>query len=168
MLEHVGQVHGVDPVGDFPGAAQVLPLDTGRGSARLLLAGLVQRPDHQAAAAAPARGLSQARDGEPAHRAHRGRRVPHSATEQPLGLIRCPVARMLGDRPAVAPAQPAGQRTEVLPGLQPRLWPGETGPHQIQQLPAFPRGQPRPYSGGSSRPGSCCPHKLHDRGAAAP
>ena len=52
MLADVGQVHGIDPVGDLPGAAQVLPLDPGRGRAGLLLAGLIQRPDHQLAPAA--------------------------------------------------------------------------------------------------------------------
>jgi hypothetical protein len=160
-------VHGVDPVGDLAGAAQVLPLHAGRGSARLLLAGLIQRPDHHPAATAPARGPGQARDGEPAHHPHRRVRVPHGPAEQPLGLIRCPVARMLSDRPPVTPGQAAGQRTQVLPGLQPRLRPGKTRPQQAQQLPAFPRGQPRPYPGGSSRPRFCCPHKLHDRGAAA-
>jgi hypothetical protein len=97
MLEHAGPVHDADPVGHFPGAARVLPLHARCGGARLLLARLVQRPGHQAAAAATTRSLLQARDGEPAHRAHRGGRVPDGAAEQPPGLIRCPVAR----RPAI-------------------------------------------------------------------
>ena len=168
MLEHAGPVHGADPVGHFPGATLVLPMHARCGGARLLLARLVQRPGHQAAAAATTRSLLQARDGEPAHRAHRGGRVPDGAAEQPPGLIRCPVAPMPGDRPAIAPGQAPSQRAEVLPGLQPRLRPGETGPQHAQKLPAFPRAQPRLYPDGSSRPRFCCPHKLHDRGAAAP
>ena len=153
MLAHIGQVHGVDPVGDLARAAQVLPLDAGRGSARLLLAGLIQRPDHQAAPpAGPPRGLVQAGDREPAHHAHRGERIPHGAVEQPLRPLRRPVTGMLGDRPAVAPGQAAGQGAEVLPGLQPRLRSWQSTAAAGPAAPAFPRGQPRPYPGGSSRP----------------
>ena len=36
-----------------------------------------------------------------------------------------------------------------------------------QQLPALPGAQPRPYPGSRSRLRFCCPHKLHDREAAA-
>jgi hypothetical protein len=41
----------------------------------LVLAGLIRRPGHHLAAAAPARGPGQARDGEPAHHPHRRVRV---------------------------------------------------------------------------------------------
>jgi hypothetical protein len=128
-LADVGQVDGIDPVGHFPGAAQVLPLHARRGGARLLLAGLIQRPDHQPApAAGTPRRLGQAGDSEPAHRSSRRGCVPHGPAEQPLGLIRRPVPGMLGDRPAVTPGQAAGQGAKVLPGLHPRLGPGETRP----------------------------------------
>jgi hypothetical protein len=52
----------VIPVRHLPSAAQVVPLDPGGGRALLDLTGLIQRPDHQAAAPArPARRLLQAR-----------------------------------------------------------------------------------------------------------
>ena len=69
MFAHIRQVHGVDPVGDLARAAQVLPLHAGRRVALLLLARLIQRPDHQAAppagTAAPLRPGRRPRTGAP-------------------------------------------------------------------------------------------------------
>ena len=77
LLPHVGQVHGVDPVGHLARAPQVLPLDPAGGLAGLFLPGLVDRPDHQAAAPPPAPGrLLQPGHREPAHHAHRGEACP--------------------------------------------------------------------------------------------
>src|SRR5712692_7832357 len=73
-----------------------------RGLTGLFLPGLIDRPDHQAAApAAAARRLLQPRRREPAHHGHRGERVPARVIEQPLGLIWRPVPGMPGDAPPV-------------------------------------------------------------------
>jgi hypothetical protein len=156
-------------VGDLARAAQVLALHASRGGARLFLARLIQRPDHQPAPpATEPRRFSQPGDREPADHAHRRERIPHRPVQQPLRPIRRPVSGMLGDRPAIALRQPADQRTYILARLQPRLRPGETRPQRNQQFPALPRAQARPYPGSRSRLRFCCPHKLHDREAAAP
>jgi hypothetical protein len=47
-------------------------------------------------------------------------------------------SRVLGDRPAVAPGQPSGHRTEAFPGRQPRLWTGGTEPRQRPSQPSHP------------------------------
>ena len=168
MLAHIRQVHGIDPVGDLARAPQVLPLDTGRGDARLFLTRLVQRPDHQAAPPpATEAGFIQPGYREPPDHAHRRERVPCRAAEQPLRPVRRTVSRVLGDRPAIASRQPADQRAEVLARLQPRLGPGEARSQQNQQFPALPRTQARPYPRSRSRLRFCCSHKPHDRGAAA-
>jgi hypothetical protein len=57
-LAGVGQVDGGDPIGHLPGAAEIVALDAGRAVTLLDLAGLVDRADRQAAAAAEAGGLS--------------------------------------------------------------------------------------------------------------
>ena len=138
-LAHIRQMHGVDPVGDPARAAQVLPLHAGCGLALLLLAGLVQRPDHQAAPPPGTAGcLIQAGHREPAHHAIAAK-VSHEArlsSRCVLSGARSP--RMLGDRPAVTLRQPADQRIDILAGLQPRLRPCETRSQQAQQLPALP------------------------------
>ena len=92
------------------------------GLAVLLLPGLIQRPDRQAAAApGPARRLIQPRDREPAHRAHRRGLVPARAVQQPLRSVRRPVTDQLRDRPPVAPRQVAHHRRGIAGRLQPRL-----------------------------------------------
>ena len=119
MLAHVREVDSIDPVRDPACAAEVLALDAGRGSALLLLARLIQRADHQAAPlTGPPRRFIQAGHREPAHHAHRRKGVPRGTAEQPLRPARRPVSRMLGDRPAITPRQAAGQRTDILAGLQ--------------------------------------------------
>ena len=140
-------------------------------AALLLLARLIQRPDHQAAPLPGlARRLIQPGHREPADYAHRRGGVPRRPAEQPLRPVRRPVTRMLGDRPAVAPCQPASQRTEILPRLQPRLRPGETRSQQGQHFPALPGAQARPYPGSRSRLRFCCRHthmiarRLHPSG----
>ena len=82
MLAHVREVDSIDPVRDPAGAAQVLALDAGRGSALLLLARLIQRADHQAAAPPGTPGcLIESGHGELAHHAHRCERVPGRPVE---------------------------------------------------------------------------------------
>ena len=156
---HVRQVHGVDPVGHLARAAQVLPLHPGGAAARLVLPGLVDRADHQAAAPAGlARGLIQPGHREPAHHPHRREGVPDCPVEQPLRPVRRPVPRMLGDRPPVPSAQLAHHCGGVLARLQPRLCPREARPQQLQQLSPFPAAQRGAYPGGSSRLRFCCRH----------
>jgi hypothetical protein len=122
------------------------------GLAGLLLPGLVDRPDHQPAAAFPApRRLLQALHREPAHRVHRGEGVPAGVVEQPLGLVRRLVPGMASDAPPVALWQLAHHRGGVLARLQPRPGPREARPQQFQQLKAFPQRQPGAYPDGSSR-----------------
>jgi hypothetical protein len=128
--------------------------------ALLDLAGLIDRPDRQAAAAAGAGGgLVQPGNSEPAHHFHHRDGVPDRPGEQPLHPVRGPVPGPLGQRPAVTPGQIAHQRGRVLARLQPRLHPHETGPQQFQQLSAFPPAQADAYPGGSSRLRMCCRHK---------
>ena len=158
-LAGIGQVHGSDPVSYFPGAAQVVALDAGGALALLDLAGLIDRPDGKAPAAAVAGGLVQSGDGEPAHRPHHRQGVPDRPAEQPLHPVRRPVPGPLGQRPAITSRQITHQRSGVLAGLQPRLHPRETRTHQFQQLIAFPPAKASAYPGGSSRLRSCCPHK---------
>jgi hypothetical protein len=63
-------------------AAQVLPLHTRGGLALLLLARLIQRADHQAAAPPGTPGcLIESGHGELAHHAHRCERVPGRPVE---------------------------------------------------------------------------------------
>jgi hypothetical protein len=148
---HVGQVHRGDPVGHLPRAPQVVALDSRRGLPGLLLPGLVDRADHQAAVPpAPRRGV-QAFHREPAHHAHRGGRVPDRVVQQPLDPVRRPVPAMPGDAPPVHPRQLAGQRRHILARLQPRLGPGKARPQQPQQLSPFPQRQPGAYADGSGR-----------------
>ncbi len=115
------------------------------------------------ARAAPAAGrtggLIQPGHREPAHHPHRRNGVPHRTAEQPLGLIRRPVARLRGDRPPVAFGDLAHHRGGVLARLQPRSCPREARPQQCQQLGSLPAGQRGAYPGGSSRLRFCCPHK---------
>ena len=123
------------------------------------LPGLIDRNDRQATLPGPSRGLIQARHGKPAHHRHRREGVSHGPVEQPLGLIRSPVADMLGYSPPVAPGQAAHQRSGVLASLQPRPHPRKARPQQSQQLSALPPAQLGTYPDGSSRLGFCCPHK---------
>ena len=159
LLPHVRQMNRVDAVGYLARAAQVLPLDPGGGLAGLFLPGLVDRPDHQAAAAFPApRRLLKPGHREPSHHAHRGEGVPAGVVQQPLGLIRRLVPGVPGDAPPVALRQLAHHRGGVLARLQPRPGPGETRPQQRQQLRPFPQRQPGAYPDGSSRLCSCTSH----------
>ena len=91
--------------------------------------------------------------------AHRRGLVPLGAAQQPLGLTRCPVARLLGGRPSVPRRQVAGQRGHVLPRLQPRLRPREARPQQSHQGRPLPRRLADPYPGSGSRLVLICPHK---------
>ena len=150
-LPHVAQVHGVDPVRHPARAPHVLAVGARRGTARLLLTGLVDRADRHPAAPAPPRCLLKPGHGEPPHHAHRRGRVPDRVVQQPLGLVRRPVPGMPGNGPPVHPRQLAGQRRHVLARLQPRLCAGKTRPQQPHQLGPFPKPQPGAYPCGSSR-----------------
>ena len=167
-LAGIGQVHRGDPVGCFPGAAQVVPLDPGRALALPVLAGLIDRADRQAAAAAGAGGLVQPADREPAHCPHHRGGVPDGPAEQPLHPVRGPVPGLLGERPAVAPGNLAHQRGGVLARLQPGLHPRETRAQQLQQLSAFPPGQARRLSWRQQPPPVLLSSHTHNRQAAAP
>ena len=152
LFPHVRQVHGVDPVRDAARAPQVLPFHSRGGFAGLFLPGLVDRADHQAAAPAAAPGgLLQPGHGEPAHHRHRSEGVRAGVIEQPLGLVRRPVADVPGDAPPVPLRQLAHHRSGVLARLQPRFCPRETRPQQLQQLSPFPQRQPDAYADGCSR-----------------
>jgi hypothetical protein len=153
---HVGQVHGVDPVGHLPRAPQVLALDSRRSFPGLFLPGLVDRADHHPAP--PPRRLPQALGREPAHHAHRGGGIPARVIQQPLGPVRRPVSVLPGDTPPVHPGQLADQCRYVLACLQPRLGPGKARPQQTQQLILFPQRQSGTYSDGSGRLCSCTLH----------
>jgi hypothetical protein len=84
-LPHVGQVHGVDAVGHLPRASQVLAFDPASGLVGLFLTGLIDRPDHQAAAAPAAPGcFLQPGHRKPAHHGHRGEGIPARVVQQPL------------------------------------------------------------------------------------
>ena len=159
-LPHIRQVHRVDPVRHPARAPHVLAFHPGGHLAGLLLAGLVDRPDHQPAPPpATARGFGQAGHREPADLAHRGERVPRCAVQQPLHPVRGAVPGMLGDRPPVPLRQLADQRRHILPGLLPRLGPGKARPQPSDQLSPFPDCLPSPYPGSSSRLRFICPHK---------
>ena len=151
-LLHIGQVHRVDPVRHPARAPHVLAFYPGSRLPGLLLAGLVDRSDHQPAPppAAPCR-LRQAGRREPADLPHRGQRVPRRPVQQPLHPVRRAVSRMLGDRPPVPPRQLADQRRHVLARLLPRLRPGKARPQPSYQLSPFPDRPPSPYPGSSSR-----------------
>ena len=91
--------------------------------------------------------------------AHRRGLVPRRPVQQPLGLVRRPVARLLADRPPVPRRQVADQRVQVLPGLQPRLRPRKARPEQPHQGRPLPQRPPCPYPGISSRLVFICHHK---------
>ena len=167
-LAHIRQMHRGDPVGYLAHAPQVVPLDAGRGTALLNLAGLIDRPAPQAPPpAAAAGGLLQPRHREQAHHPHRGEGVPDRAVQQPLGPLRSAIPCQLRDRPPIAPRQVTSQGSDVLASLKPRLASCKTRPQQRQQLSALPGRQGGPYPGSSSRLRFCCRH-THDRQAAAP
>jgi hypothetical protein len=127
-------MHRVDPVGHLARAAQVLPLHAGRGGARLLLAGLVQRPGHQAAPpSGTPRGLLQAGHGELADRSRihaarlssrwvfSGARSPAcSAIVQPLRLVR-PLARAHRYFPACSHGSVRAKHGRSKPRSSPRF-----------------------------------------------
>ena len=150
LLPHVRQVHRVDPVRDPVRAPHVLPFDAGSAFAFLLLAGLVQRPDHQVPAPPPAlaRGLVQSGDGEPAD-CREG--IPARPVQQPLRLVRRPVTHQPRHAPPVPLRQLAHHRAQVLARLQPQLHARETRPQAFQQLSTLPPGRPGAYPDGSSR-----------------
>jgi hypothetical protein len=159
-LAHIRQVHRGNPVGHLACTPQVLPFDTGRGSALLDLAGLIDRADPQAPPPASTPGrIIQPGHREPADHSHRGEGIPHRAAEQPLGPQRRPVPCLLGDRPAVPLGQATGQGPDIFARLAPRLHPHKARPQQPQQLTTLPGRQRGPYPGGSSRLRFCCCHE---------
>ena len=83
-LPHIRQVHRGDPIGHLAHTPQVVALDTGRGSALLDLAGLIQRPELQARRR-PA--------GRPPHPA----RPPRTAAPRPSPRT-CPTTARLSSR----------------------------------------------------------------------
>ena len=111
-LPHVGQVHGVDPVGHLPRAPQVLALDSRGGLAGLFLPGLIDRADHQA------RPASRAALPPPARPPRTG--APRSSRR------RCPSSRdsaAAGSGPASGPRR-AGRCSTRSPGAA--RWPAPT------------------------------------------
>ena len=122
---HVRQVHRVDPVGHPARAPQVLPFHARGGLAGLFLPGLVDRPDHQAAAPFPApRRLLQAGHREPAHHAHRGQRVPDSRDSAAAGSYPASCPRHAGrcsTRSAPA-ARSSPRRRTCLPAATAQSW----------------------------------------------
>ena len=169
LLPHQRHVHRVDPVRHPARAAHVLAFHPGGRLARLLLAGLVDRRDHQAAPppAAPRRPVQAGRR-EPADLAHRRQRVPRRPVQQPLRPVRRPVPGMLGHRPPVPLRQLADQRGHVLPRLLPRLASARSTPA------ARPSAQPvsgppaQPLSWQQQPPSIHLSSQTHDRQAAAP
>jgi hypothetical protein len=160
LFPHIRQVHHGDPIRHLAHTPQILPLDTRRRGALLLLAGLIQRPDRKPPPLTPAPGrLIQSGHREPAHHPHRGAGIPCRAVEQPLGPLRRPVPHPLRDRPPVPLGQVADQRPEVLARLQPRPRPRKTRPQQRQQLTTLPGHQGGPYPGSSSRLRFRCCHE---------
>jgi hypothetical protein len=164
-LAHIRQMHRGDPVGHLAHTPHVMPLDAGGGRALLDLAGLIDRPDPQPPPPArPAGRLIQPGHREIAHHPHRGDGVPNRPVQQPLGPLRCPVTRLLRDRPAIALGQVTGQGSDILARLQPRPDPREARPQQLQQLTTLPGRQGGPYPGSSSRLRFCCRHtRMIDR-----
>jgi hypothetical protein len=160
-LPHIRQVHRGDPISHLPGAPQIVPFDTRSRGAPLLLAGLIDRPDHQATPPPRTAGrLIQPSHREPAHHPHRRKGVPHRPVEQPLGPLRAAVSCLLGDCPPIPLRQAARHRRDVLARLQPRLHPHKESPQQLQQLSPLLLAQPSTYPGGTSRPRLCCRHIL--------
>ena len=169
LLPHIGQVHRVDPVRHPARAPHVLPLHPGRGLAGLLLPGLVDRPDHQAAPARPRRAASS----RPATANRRTSLIAANVSHAARFSSRC--VRSGVRSPAcwaiVHPFRLGSSLTSAdtyLPACSHVSAPHETRPQQPQQLDPFPAGQPGPYPGSSSRLRFCCLHKQHDRQAAAP
>ena len=137
--------HDIDPVGHPARTPQVLPLHSRGVLTGLLLPRLIE---HQYR---PSR-VTQVGQHERADLAHRVRRVPGGALQQPLHLVRGLVPGLLSQRPAVLARQVADQPGHVLACLPARLHPGEArrqAPHQLIQHPAGQTGLF--YSGGSSR-----------------
>jgi hypothetical protein len=157
--QHAGQMHRVDPVRHAARAPHVLALHPG-GLAGLLLAGLVNRPDHQPAPPpAAARRFLQAGRREPADLAHCGERVPRCPVQQPLSPVRGPVPGMLRDRPPVALRHLTDQRRHILNRMLPRLRPDKARPKASHELSTFLNRPPSPYPGSSSRLRFICSHK---------
>jgi len=89
VLADIGQANGTDPVLRPARAARMPAFHPGGGSPVLFLPGLIQRSGRQRPPAPPpGRGLVQASDREPAHRAHRRRVVPGGPVQQPLRPVR--------------------------------------------------------------------------------
>jgi hypothetical protein len=167
-LPRIRQVHRADPVRHPARAAHVLPFDAGRGTALLLLPGLVQRPrGHPARLAVPPGSAVQPGHREPAHGAHRPQGVPAGMIQQPLRPVRAAVPAEPGDAPPVTLRQVTHQRRHVLARLQPHLRPRETRAQRLQQPPPFRQHPSRAYPDGSSRLRFSCKHKQRNRQAAA-
>lgn len=71
--------------------------------------------------------------------------------EQPLRLIRRPIADELRDAPPVPLLQVAHQRVHVLPGLREHLGPREARAQRPQQLVPVPPRRPHAYAGSRNR-----------------
>jgi hypothetical protein len=152
-LPDPGRVHRVDPVLDTARAPHVLPFHAGSEFAFLLLPRLIQRDDLQPALPPPVPagcGLQAVR-AEPAHHAHRSRRIPGRVVQQPLRLIGRSVPGEFRDTPPVTRGKIAHHRGQVLPDLHKCLDPPETWPQQPQQLVPFPSRGSRAYPGFRSR-----------------
>ena len=109
------------------------------------MAGLVQRADRQL------RVGGQVLDDEPADDTGGPFVVPHGVIEQPLGAVRGGVPGVLGNGPAVLAWQVTHQRRHILPGLDIRLWPGETRFQPGVQLGQDRRGPLTGYHGRRGR-----------------
>jgi len=155
VLADIGQVHGVDPIGDPAGTAHVLAFDPRTGGAGFLLAGLIHRRDPQPAP--PGRSI-QATDDKPPDHAHRRPGVPAGMVEQPLSLIRGGIPHPLRDAPAVAFTQVRQARPDILARLNPRFHPHKAAPDAVSQLAEQVTGPAGLYHEGSSRPWSCSRH----------
>lgn len=137
-------VHRVHAVSDPARAAHVLPLDSSRGLALLLLPRLVQRRYDQIL---PAQVLGDI----PPHHALNLVVVPNRVVEQPLRRVRSQVAGMLGDGPPVLARQIADQRRHVLPCLDKWLHPGKARPQPPMQQGQVRHSQLTLYHGSRSR-----------------
>ena len=169
VLPHIRQVHRGDPVGHLARAAQVVPFDPGGVLALLDLAGLIDRPDRQAAAADRAGGLIQARPRRTGAPPPSPRRCPSTArlsSRCVLSGVRSPACSAI-----VHPLRRrdlAHQRGGVLARLQPRLHPREARPQQLPAAQPASAGPARRLSWRQQPPSILLSSHTHDREAAAP
>ena len=168
-LAHIRQVHGVDPVRHLARTPQVLPLTPAVAlpcfscpvSSSAPITSPRRRPDCRAASSRPA--TANRRTTPIAANVSQ-----HGPVQQPLRPARRPVARLLGDHPAVAFRQPADQCTDVLSRLQPRLRPGKARPPAGPAAPPVSAPATRSLSWQQQPPSILLLSRTHDRQAAAP